>query len=305
MRKLIILIFISLFLISCSKKQAEVMYEYSDHVVDFEEESFVNTSAVRMSESVVAKKEVASLDEMNGNNYNSANTADFERKLIKTGSVQLTVKSLEDSDANIEKWTKKYGGYIANSNMYETSCRYTVKIPAENFDEAMNSVSEFGKIRNRSVNVKDVTDQFYDLQGRLETKKILQEKYNQYLKKADKMKDLLEVERELNSVISEIESMEGQMQRLSHQISYSTIEISFTAVSTPRTIDTYINKIRWKSVLANIVNFFIKIFLIIIYVIVIGIPLIAFAAFLFWLLFGKIGLLKKLFSKLRGKKNNE
>ena len=296
MRKYLLLVLFSVIFVSCSKssKQYEsALYSDMDEVFLLENESYVQTSA--RAKSVYSAAENYEASEIN-------DTPVIERKLIKTGNIELSVNSLEDSDKNIEGWTKRFGGYIASSNMYVNGGRYTVKIPQENFDDAMNSAAEFGKVRNRSVKVKDVTDQFYDLQSRLETKKILQEKYNQYLKKADNMKDLLEVERELNNVISEIESMEGQMKRLSHEISYSTIEIYLTAVTTEQGIDYYIEKIEWKEVLSNIINFFIKLFVIIIYVIVFGIPLVAIAAALYWLLFGKIGLLKKLFARLRGKK---
>ena len=303
MRKIFLLAFFSILFISCSKSStkyadfAEEAYAYEDTG------SFVQTSAKQLN--MVASREAWSdSNYIEGTSDNNIGPQEiFERKLIKNGYIQLNVTSLDETDSKIEAWTKKYGGYISTSNLFDSGCRYTVQIPAEMFDEAMNSVAEFGKVRNRTVNVRDVTDQFYDLQGRLETKKILQEKYNQYLKKADNMKDLLEVERELNDVISEIESMEGQMKRLNHQISYSTIELSLTAVSTPRTIDSYIETIKWKKLFSNIINLFIKLFVVIIYIIVFGIPFIAVIALLYWLLFGKIGLLKKLFKRLRGKKN--
>lgn len=296
MRKILLFVLFSVFFVSCSKSSKK--FE-SALFADMEEASFqANDNYVQTS----ARAKRVNADAGNYENSEINDEPVIERKLIKTGNIELNVNSLEESDKNIEAWTKRFGGYISSSNMYESGGRYTVKIPQENFDEAMNSVAGFGKVRNRSVKVKDVTEQFYDLQGRLETKKILQEKYNQYLKKADNMKDLLEVERELNNVISEIESMEGQMKRLSHEISYSTIEIYLTAISTERGIDYYIETIKWKEVFSNIINFFIKLFVIIIYVIVFAIPLVAIAAVLYWLLFGKIGLLKKLFARLRGKK---
>lgn len=306
MKKALIFFCFSILFISCSKKSSkqELYRDFESDEMAFSDsfaDSFVQTSSKAVNSS------------WTGNGYNEeeveqkplSDSNQIERKLIKQGYIQLSVDSLEASDSNIESWTKKYNGYISesNSNSYNNSCNYTIKIPAEYFDEAMNTLSSFGKVRNRSITVEDVTDRFYDLESRLESKKILKDKYNQYLKKAENMKDLLEVERQLNSVISELEAMEGQMKRLNHQISYSTIELNVTAKVPEQKIEYFIKKIQWKEIFSNIINFFITLFVVIIYVIIFGLPLIILFAFLFWLLFGKIGLLRKLFIKLKGKKN--
>ena len=51
---------------------------------------------------------------------------------------------------------------------------------------------------------------------------------------------------------------------------------------------------------ANVIAFFAGFASVLLYAVICGIPLCAVVALLYWLLFGKIGLLKKLFKKLRG-----
>lgn len=55
----------------------------------------------------------------------------------------------------------------------------------------------------------------------------------------------------------------------------------------------------WNEILSKIVAFFWGLLKVLFYIIIFGIPLVALAAFFFWLLFGKVGLLIKLFKKLK------
>lgn len=228
----------------------------------------------------------------------------YERKLIKTGNLYLEVSSLSDVDKTISEFASTYKGYVTDSSMYENHFNATVRIPSANFEQAMNSAGDLGKVKSRSVNSQDVSEEFYDLQTRLDTKKTMQKKLESYLSNAKDIKDLLEIERQLNSVTTEIESMEGRMKRLSNQIDYSTIYIGMTL---PLGFDE--SGFDWpdlgesfRKFGCNIVNFGAGLLIFLFYLVVYGIPIIAIAAFFFWLLFGRVGLLVKLFKRLKNKK---
>ena len=123
----------------------------------------------------------------------------------------------------IAEWLKGFDGYISNTWTNRNRLTITAKVPANRFEEAMNSTGNFGILNSRSISTDDVTENFYDLETRLNTRKILQQKLSGYLKDAKNISDLLEIERQLNNVTSEIESMEKQFRRLSNQIEFSTI----------------------------------------------------------------------------------
>ncbi|MCR5613493.1 DUF4349 domain-containing protein [Treponema sp.] len=228
-----------------------------------------------------------------------------ERKLIKNGSVLLEADSLADLEKKADEFSKKYGGYITSSSTGERDFYCTVKIPCEKFEQAMNEAGDFGKVIDRSQDSRDVTDEFYDLNSRINTKKILKKKLEGYLSTAKDIKDLLEIERQLNNVITELESMEGRMKRLSNQIDYSTLSIH---VRLP--FDKNENGFVWpdmgegfRNFAVNVVEFFAGFVLFLFYFVAYGVPIVALIALLFWLLFGRVGLLIKLFNKLRGKKD--
>lgn len=320
MKRVIFLFACALLFLSCSKKSpssVRFQRELADTAYD---ESFV-TSSKSWSGNGYNPQGPAGLEEANPPVYSdmsnvigdreSAEAGSqlqsevIERKLIRSGNIYLQVSSLEDSAAALEAWVSKYNGYVSSSNQYSNSNNFTVRIPAEKFDEAMNSISGIGKVKSRSVQAEDVTDSYYDLKTRLETKKLLREKYNQYLKKAENIKDLMEIERNLNNVISEIESMEGRLKLLTNQIDYSTISI-YMETATPAFSPSYsINKIDFKRIGYNIVNFVIGLFKILIYIIVYGIPILAVLFLFYWICFGKIGLIRKIFKRLSKKSTKE
>ena len=285
----------------CSKKSA-ISYDYAA-----EESAPMYADSVAAPRLAMSKKMAATSNSAERNFSGSANGSGaaetgVERKLIRNGDISLEVSDLEKTQAAIEDWVKEFGGYISSSNNGEKSSSYTVRIPSEKFDSAMDAAGALGTLKNKNISTQDVSDQFYDLQSRLETKKVLREKLNGYLRQANSMQDILKVESELNSVQSDIESMEGRLKRLTSQIDFSTISVYVTlpyksvqggGFELPNLGDGF------RHFVSNIILYFGGFVAVIFYVIICGIPLVAVLAFLFWLLFGKVGLLVKLYNKLK------
>ncbi|MBO4532982.1 MAG: DUF4349 domain-containing protein [Treponema sp.] len=231
----------------------------------------------------------------------NGSASEFERKLIRTGNVTLEVQTVSDAEEKISSWAKSLGGYITNANTWEYGASFTVRVPSERFDDAMAEAGDFGRVTNRSVNSQDVSDNYYDLQARLQTKYILRDKLQSYLSQAKDIKDLLEIERQLNSVLEEIDSTESRFKRLAGQVDYSTIYISmqFERGKDEGGIILPDVKNSWNEFVSNVIGFFWGLLKVLFYVVIYGIPILAVAAFFFWLLFGKVGLLVKLFKKLK------
>ena len=139
---------------------------------------------------------------------------EYERKLIRTGNVSLEVKTVSDAEEKIASWAKGLGGYVTNANIWENGANFTVRIPSTRFDDAMAQAGDFGRVTEHSVNSQDVSDNYYDLESRLKTKYILRDKLSGYLSQAKDIKDLLEIERQLNQVLEEIVAVKAFFVRL-------------------------------------------------------------------------------------------
>lgn len=294
-------------LASCSKSS-----NFSKNEVSFAEDSVESSSPMLMASAprTAKMKTMASSGSASNSSYlgNSGGEKSLSesitgRKLIKNGDISVEVQNLSLAEKAVSEWASKFGGYIESSYSGETNGSITVRIPAEKFDEAMSEAGNFGAVKSQNISTQDVSERFYDLKTRLESKKVMRERLQKYLSQAKDVKDMLQIERELNSVVTDIESMEGSMARLSSQIDLSTITVSY---SLPYRADPAGGSFKWPSFgegfrhfVSNLVDFFALLLKIVLYVIICGIPVLALSGFMFWLLFGKIGLVKKIFRKLK------
>jgi len=123
-------------------------------------------------------------------------------------------------------------GYIASDNEYKSSDRISstisLRVPAEKFDTILSEIAKgVEKFDSKNIRISDVTEQFLDVEALLKTKKALEAKYLEILKKAKTVSEILDVERELGNLRSDIESTEGRLKYLQNQISFSTLNITF------------------------------------------------------------------------------
>ncbi len=157
------------------------------------------------------------------------------KKVIKTGGVNFESKNIKEDYHKIKELLPKYQAYIENENQSNSTHRInynlTIRVPSTIYDSLYKSISDFAyRIDSRYSNIDDVTRQYYDLTSRINNKKALEERYLSLLQKATAMKDILAIESQLNEVRTSIESLEGQFNYLSKQISLSTLNISFYEV---------------------------------------------------------------------------
>lgn len=155
-----------------------------------------------------------------------------DRKIIKEGHITFETLNLEKTRKNITELVKQMNGYVSNENSfnYNNKIEYslTVRIPAEKFDTLINLLSgEMAKIDNKNVYLMDVTEEYIDIEARIATKKTLETRYLDLLKQANKVDEILNIERELANLRGDIESFEGRLKYLSNKVSLSTLTITF------------------------------------------------------------------------------
>jgi hypothetical protein len=169
-----------------------------------------------------------------------SNRSEIQQKIVKTGNLSYRVDETNAEYDQVLEMLPSFDAYLAsesqNKGYDRVNYNLSIKVPPQNFDSLINQLMSGKRVDSKWVNSDDVTDQFYDLQSRIDNKKNLEERYQEILTKANSVKDILEVERSLNQVRSEIESMEGQFKLLNHRISYSTLDLSFYEIL-PYTID--------------------------------------------------------------------
>ena len=162
----------------------------------------------------------------------TANTAAMlERQLIKEGSINFETHDIAETRQHIESLVQKYGAYISQEDERATSFRIyqnmSIRIPKAHFDVFVTELSGgVKKIDEKSVTVQDVTEEFIDSAARLAVKKETEQGYLRLLNQAKTIKDILDIQNELQEIRSDIESIEGRLRYLKNSVNFSTLHIS-------------------------------------------------------------------------------
>lgn len=151
------------------------------------------------------------------------------RKIIQSSSLSLVVKNVEESKQKVLDYANKIGGFMVNSSINrpsdQASATIVVRVPSEKLDEAIEAFKGISsKVVYESLSGYDVTDQYTDIQARMDTLQKTKVKFENILEDATKVTDILEVQRELISLQSQIDNLKGQQKYLDE--SSETVKIS-------------------------------------------------------------------------------
>lgn len=164
-------------------------------------------------------------------NRNTSNNF-IEQKIIKNGNLRFQTSDLNKTAAQIYEGVKKYKAQIQEDREgkgYNSLYRsITIRVPNKDFENLVANVSQgVSYFDTKEISSQDVTEQYIDIEARLKAKKELESRYLELLKKAQKVSEILEIERELSNIREEIEAKQGQLNYLQSRISMSTLEIYF------------------------------------------------------------------------------
>jgi len=156
----------------------------------------------------------------------------IEQKIIKTGDIKFETNDLGATYNQMITAVKKHNAIIQNDtegNEYGSVFRkLIVRVPSKNFDAFLSDISKgVSYFDNKEISSQDVTEEYIDIDARLKAKKVLESRYLELLKKANKVSEMLEIEAQLSAIREEIEAKEGQLRYMQSQISMSTITIEF------------------------------------------------------------------------------
>lgn len=156
------------------------------------------------------------------------------KKIIKDGNMSIEVTDLQNSKNRVDSLVKLYNGYYAKEslNNYRRTISYNLKIrvPSNNFEKLVADVEkDKGKINSKEIDARDVTDEFIDVETRLNNKRSYLKRYNELLNKAKTIKDIVQIEDKISEIEEEIESSVARLKYLNDQVDYSTLTLNISS----------------------------------------------------------------------------
>jgi hypothetical protein len=156
---------------------------------------------------------------------NVSGTNQTQRKVIRTGAITVSVTSTQNASKLAEEYVKSFDGYVEKSSTTNGETWMQVRVPAVRLDAFLDSIGKLGNEISRKLSGEDVTEQIADLDNRIKNESALRERLQQLLNRAQNVQEVLSIERELTRVQTELESLQGRLDRLTSLTDFSTVNI--------------------------------------------------------------------------------
>jgi hypothetical protein len=103
----------------------------------------------------------------------------------------------------------------------------TLGVPVDQFEVAIRRVRGLGlQVLDENASGEDVTDQFVDLQSRLNNLEATQARIQSFLEEAKTVDEALRINQELAKIEAQIEEIKGRMNFLADRSAFSTITVT-------------------------------------------------------------------------------
>jgi hypothetical protein len=153
----------------------------------------------------------------------------LDQKIIRTGKIELVVTSIAAAMDSITVIVTSAGGFTQQSSVKEQTAELVLRVPVEQFDSVFRELRKLAMPGSRileSSEAQDVTEQYADTEARITNLRATEAQLLKLLAKAEKMEDILVVQRELTAVREQIERLQGQLNVLSRRAAFSTIAVT-------------------------------------------------------------------------------
>ena len=185
-----------------------------------------------MMDKVVAEEVYYSSTAMQESGGNAA--ADGSKR-IYTANIELETTDFDEAAKGLTALMESSGGWFESSSQGNRGsgyryANYTVRVPVEHYRDFLNQAGELCLLTYSEEYVEDVSEHYYDTQGRLRTQQIKLERLQSLLEKAEVMEDIITIESAISETEQYIDDLSGTLQHYDARVDYSTIHVNLREV---------------------------------------------------------------------------
>ena len=161
---------------------------------------------------------------------NSAQDQQSGRQLIVEAWITLEVADVDPVARQVETLAAQRGGWVESAEIFGEggyrSASIRIRVPADNFDKVMASFRALGRVTDEGVASTDVTAQLIDNQARLVAWRSQEERLIHLLEKADNLEHVIDLEKRLAEVRTDIELVDATQRNLENRVAASLIVVN-------------------------------------------------------------------------------
>lgn len=155
-----------------------------------------------------------------------------EQKLIRSGQLQIRVHNVQEAVRQADSIVQATGGLVTDSRLSQEDnakqrAHLTLRVPADHFTITCDALKRLGITTSEASAQQDITKAYIDLETRLAVKEQALARLRQLLSdRTGKLSDVLDLEREITRVVTDIEQMKGERRYYDNQVALATIDLT-------------------------------------------------------------------------------
>ena len=166
-------------------------------------------------------------------------TVDEERMIVRSGDMSLVVEDVVEARDNIAQMAVGFGGYVVSSRIsgeeQDMRGNISIRVPDDSLEQALSELRDLAvRVTSESTESRDVTEEYVDLESRLNNAEATESQYLALLKEAEDVEDILRIYERLSQVRGEIEQIKGRMQYLERISSMSIVSVYLKPVASSK-----------------------------------------------------------------------
>ncbi len=149
------------------------------------------------------------------------------RKIAMSASIDVDVDKIDDAKEKLNSLVQSFAGRVENARFSEGGHYYAnIKVPSDKLIPTLDAIAKLGDKTSQSINKRDITNGFVNSEERLKNLKLFRDKMKALLNRTSNIKEILQIEREINRVQTEIDMIERQLKNMQGSVDMSPIDVS-------------------------------------------------------------------------------
>ncbi|MEV1023771.1 DUF4349 domain-containing protein [Streptomyces sp. NPDC050264] len=153
--------------------------------------------------------------------------------IIRTAALSVRVKDVPDALDRARTVTEDAGGIVGSETTDRDGdgrerSRVTLRVPQDAYEDVLDQLAGSGRLLERNITAKDVTDQVVDVDSRIATQRASVARVRELMDRATKLSDVVTLEGELSNRQSELESLLARQSSLKDRTTLATITLKLS-----------------------------------------------------------------------------
>jgi hypothetical protein len=155
-----------------------------------------------------------------------------ERKIVYTATLRIVVEDFAPALERLEQLVKgQKGAFFAHADHTGSpgsprSGTWTIRVPSEKLESFVAEVGKLGEVARNTLDTKDVTEEYYDVEADIRNKKVEEEAFLALEKTATTFDNVLAAKREVQRVRTEIDRLQKRLVVLANLTTLATVNLT-------------------------------------------------------------------------------